>query len=222
MDENEEIHRKEEIERIGAEAHPIKTEREKCIDMYEEQRLAAAEQMHKQDKQPLTQHVVEPVLDTQGRPYDKEIVKEPPYGIKGLNRECPYPIHVGEVKGSECVEGQYESGTYTVKYPDTPEQKLRKYYDQVLAQHEKSCIEAAKYKETHECLPGTAFKATDDPKLSDKILVSDMEKPSPEKYNPCKKQVRFAEPLEKCAQEKDDPCNLKIEKDHCDCTYYNK
>lgn len=221
MEENEEIERKKDIEKIGAELETIKTDREKCIDMYEEQRIEAAKRVG-HGKKPKGREEVEAVIDTQGRPYDHEVTKEPPYGIKPVNKTCDYPVLVGDIKSSECAEGQYESGVYTVKYPDTPEETMKKYYDKVLSKQEKVCLEAAKYKETHECLPGTQFKETDDPSLSKKILVSEMEKPSPEKYNPCKKQVTFAEPLTKCTQDKEDPCNLKIEKDHCDCTYYDK
>lgn len=187
--------------------------------MYEQQRKEASKAF--KSEKPKGRQEVERVLDTQGQPYSHEVVKGPLHGIQPVNRECKYPVVIGDVESSECTEGQYESNTYAVKYPETEEQKRQKYYDEVLRRHEESCQRAAEYKETHECLPGTVQKEGEVKDLSKNILVSEVEEPSPDKLNPCKKKVHFAEPLDTCAQPIDDTCNLKVEKDHCDCTQYN-
>lgn len=50
-------------------------------------------------------------------------------------------------------------------------------------------------------------------------MVSAAEMPA----SACKtKSVRFVEGKDRCLQDKYDLCNLKMEKDHCDCTQYDK
>lgn len=51
------------------------------------------------------------------------------------------------------------------------------------------------------------------------LMVSAAEMPA----SACKtKSVRFVEGKDRCLQDKYDLCNLKMEKDHCDCTQYDK
>lgn len=190
----------------------IKTEREKCIEDYLGTGIVDIDHGAAKRK-------VEPALDTQGMPYE---IKN--YGIKPVNTECKEPIIIGDIRDSKCIEGQYESDTYEVKYPETKEEQLTKYYNEVLRKHKESCKKAKEYKETHECLPGTVFKESDEKDLSKYVKINQQENPSPENLNPCllKKTVRFAELEDECKQPKDDICNLNPPSDHCGCTEYNK
>lgn len=51
------------------------------------------------------------------------------------------------------------------------------------------------------------------------LMVSAAEMPA----SACKtKTVRFVDGEDRCLQDKYDLCNLKMKKDHCDCTQYDK
>lgn len=173
----------------------------------------------RQDKAPIETDQLNMVLDTQKQPYDKEICK---YGLKPVDDRCPYPVKIGDksvdsLRNAVCPDNP---DSYTVKYPETEEQKLQKYYDAVLRRHEDACMRAAEYKKTHECLPGTVL--TDyDPELSKHILISPEQRPQPHKDSPCvKKTVRFADAPDKLRQDKYDICNEKIPRTTRDCTDY--
>lgn len=216
---------KEERDKLGAEVVTVQTDREKCIEDYEKQRLAAAAQFTTSPA-PKGDSQVVAVLDTQQLPYTQE-VQQHPYGIKPVNYECRYPVRIGdhEIQSGECKEGQFESDSYAVKYPKTEEQILKEYYDDVLKRHEEACLKAKEYEIRNKCMPGTVIKEQDDDKeLSKNVLVSDISQPTKEKLNPCliKKQVRFLEPPDKCLQEKEDTCNLKVPTDQCGCTEFEK
>lgn len=178
--------------------------------MYEQQRIEAAAVFEKskevQPVQGIGMEEVEPVLDTQNMPYESDLKDK--FGRPPPSKTCPYPVIIGDKPAKTCNEEEYQSDTYAVKYPETEEQKLAKYYDDVLRRHEEACMKAREYKKYHECLPGTVLK-NEDRELSKKVLIGEQAKPQLHKVNPCKKAVCFAEPLEKCDENKDSICNLK-------------
>lgn len=58
-----------------------------------------------------------------------------------------------------------------------------------------------------------------DPTKPEHLMVSKAEIPA----SACKtKNVRFVDGVDRCLQDKYDLCNLKMKKDHCDCTQYDK
>lgn len=111
---------------------------------------------------------------------------------------------------------QYQS--YTPKHIDTPEEILQKHYANVLQTHHDICERGKEV----ECAdpPRETINATEKvPDRPEPLMVSPPYMPK----NACGvKSVRFAEGSDRCARDKYDLCNLKTEKDHCDCTKYDK
>lgn len=190
----------------------IKTDREKCFERIEETLAKADLGKNESDKFKMA-------LNTGNLPYEKTCE----YGIKPLSKECPYTVRLGDQPISdEKIPCPENPDSYTVKYPETEEEKLRKYYDDVLHRHEEACLKAAEYKRTHECLPGTVLKHHD-PEYSKNILISKPARPQPHKDSPCiKQEVKFVEHPDRCAHEKKDICCEKIPKTTCDCTDYKQ
>lgn len=144
----------------------------------------------------------------------------PPYGIKAVEKTCAYPVHVGDVKSTECsaLEGNYELAP---KHIDTPTEIRQKYYADVLRKHEEickadkpiECDEAPMIGEevTNECQDG--------PVQPKPIMVHPVELPE----DACKvKTVKFAEGPDRCLRNRYDLCDLNTEKTQCDCTDYKK
>lgn len=118
-----------------------------------------------------------------------------------------------------CIFAGQQISSYTPKHIDTPEEKLQKYYAKVLKKHHDIC----EYGKPVKCeeQPRTLMATTDkDPEQQNEhLMVSAAEMPA----SACKtKSVRFVEGKDRCLQDKYDLCNLKMKKDHCDCTQYDK
>lgn len=206
-EQDEAKRKKAELDAVGRDLETIKTEREKCLDKIEANLLAAANQSASETEQ------LNMVQNSDGYPYESEPLQS---GIKPVLKECPYPVKTGTKPFNvPCPD---TSEIYAVKYPETEEEKLKKYYDDVLRRHEAACANAAEFKKYNECLPGTISNEYN-PELSKKILVSPQAKPQPHKDSACvKKTVTFAPRT--CDLEKSDVSDLKTKKTQCGCTEY--
>ncbi|KAK9686909.1 DM10 domain [Popillia japonica] len=143
----------------------------------------------------------------------------PPHGIQPVEKTCRYPIHVGDVKSTECsaLEGNYELAP---KHIDTPAEIREKYYSDVLRRHEAICTE------------GKPIECSEPPKIGEEQSICDKkpEQTKPIMVHPlqlpedaCKvKTVKFAEGPDRCVRDRYDLCDLNTEKTQCDCTDYKK
>ncbi|CAG9766041.1 unnamed protein product [Ceutorhynchus assimilis] len=142
----------------------------------------------------------------------KHTYKVPPHGIVPVQMECPYPVYTGEPKDLTCkedVEGKYTS--YTPKHIDTPEEVTEKYYRGVLQEQQEVCD--GRY--PIQCTD-TPPREKEREERSGPIMTSPEDIP-PGSCRIKKKSVRFED---HCTKDRNDLCDLKTEKTHCDCTDY--
>ncbi|KAJ8920916.1 hypothetical protein NQ315_015709 [Exocentrus adspersus] len=193
---------------MDTEDEPRETEMEKCL-----KELKAGAGRDLQYEQARRAELVQQYEDSL-----KRTPQTVPYGIKDVNTTCRYPVHVGELKSTECTEDEaYQS--YTPKHVDTPEEIVAKYYTGVLKDH-------------HGICDGThPIECADPPP----IYQEHLEKEKPEKPTPlmvakpdippgaCNvKTVTFADDPERCNRNRYDLCDLETKKIHCECTDYQK
>lgn len=144
----------------------------------------------------------------------------PAYGIQPVEKTCAYPVHVGDVKSTECsaLEGNYELAP---KHIDTPEEIRQKYYADVLRKHEAICTHG-KPIECDEALKvgeASSNECADVPVQPKPIMVHPVELPE----EACKvNTVKYAEGPDRCIRNRYDLCDLNTEKTQCDCTDYKK
>ncbi|KAL1497117.1 hypothetical protein ABEB36_008127 [Hypothenemus hampei] len=147
----------------------------------------------------------------------KHIYQVPPHGILPVQKECAYPVHIGKEKDLSCsedIEAKYTS--YTPKHIDTPEEVISKYYAGVLKNQQEICD--GRYPVECTDPPKVDSNSCNKEEESGPIMISPPEIP-PGACQGKKKTVTFKED-ERCTIEKDDLCQLKREKIHCDCTDY--
>ncbi|CAH0556686.1 unnamed protein product [Brassicogethes aeneus] len=184
-----------------------KTDMEKCLEL-----VKAGGGMDPEEEARIRAGILQEYEDSLKR--EREIM---PYGIKPVNESCRYPVVIGDIKSSVCPEDETNTATYTPKHIDTPEEKVEKYYAKVLKKEHHICTE----KQPVECLDQPPYH----------IATRDMvEQPTPLMVQPpdlppgaCNvKQVRFADSVDRCEQDKYNMCNLGHDRTHCDCTDYQK
>ncbi|XP_017777691.1 PREDICTED: EF-hand domain-containing protein 1-like [Nicrophorus vespilloides] len=210
--EYDEAVKKAERDAIGRDLEKNATEMEKCL---EQMHVGGAEFDPSSDDRKRAQILME---------YEKSMEhkeKVPPYGIKPLNKDCAYPLVIGDVKSIECTD-MGDQSLFTPKHIDTPEEALQKHYDAILQKHKDVC-------ETGDAPPcdipppiGIDIRRKVDSAVSaaSPLMVQPVELPK----GACRiKSVRFAEGPERCVRDRMDLCDMRTDKIPCDCTdYYQK
>lgn len=104
---------------------------------------------------------------------------------------------------------------YTPKHIDTPEEKLEKYYSNILKKHHDIC----RQDQNIECRDPEDLGTHGRPQRSGPLMVNPPELPP----NPCNvKKVRFNVDMDRCVRDSADLCDLRREKTTCDCSDYKK
>lgn len=123
----------------------------------------------------------------------------PPHGIASVNKECAYPVVIGDVQSTEC-EGVGPKAEIPPPKPN------------VVCFERRPVVCKTKLIDEDYC----RRHREDDQKP---IMVHRPELPP----RACKvKSVRFAEPVDPCARDRMDLCNFKHEDIPCECTNYHK
>ncbi|XP_065163543.1 EF-hand domain-containing protein 1-like [Atheta coriaria] len=208
VEQEHEVAKKEKRDAIGREIEIRATEMEKCIEAANAGNPDEVIQQAKMDK------IVEE--------YEESIKRRtpvPPHGIKPVNLDCAYNVHVGDIKPVECVDiGDSE---FTPKHIDTKEEALKKHYDAILAKHKEVCATT----KLPECETPTPIGLDRPPMKKEKVKAEPlMVQPYELPYGACRiKSVRFAEGPERCERDAKDLCDHKNKQIACNCTnYYQK
>ncbi|RZC42766.1 EF-hand domain-containing protein 1-like, partial [Asbolus verrucosus] len=135
LKENQAAVKKAERDAIGKELEYTKTEMDECLERFN----------------------VRP-LDDFSTP--TELVKEeivipehnvPPFGIQAVNTECPYPVTTPPMDSlAQSLACKNEAERIAQTEYDTEEEKIKKYYDQVLREHKAICENPAFTEEPKE------------------------------------------------------------------------
>ncbi|XP_076253920.1 EF-hand domain-containing protein 1-like [Rhynchophorus ferrugineus] len=186
------------------------TDFEKCLREFNVTEESTHSEKDKQKQDKLLQEYEDSI---------KHTYKVPPYGVLPVNKECAYPVYIGQAKDLSCteeIEGKYTS--YTPKHIDTPEEIVQKYYAGVLKDQQEICD--GRYPIVCTDPPSKDMPCNETEEKQRFLRVTPPDIPS-EACKMKQKTVRF-EDNERCAKDVNDLCNLKKEKTHCDCTDYSK
>ncbi|KAK9872960.1 hypothetical protein WA026_020309 [Henosepilachna vigintioctopunctata] len=201
IQESLEQEKKEQIDAIGKYSEEQKSSMDVCYDL----KSPANEEEELRKK--------EEVADA----YEKSLeytYNVPPHGIMTTDKPCRADVNVSKV-GEYVCEEPTEGEVYTPKHIDTPEEKLEKYYTNILKKHHAICTSGKEV----ECREPDENEGHDRPLRTGPLMVNPPELPP----NPCNvRKVRFNVDMDRCLRNRDDLCDLKREKTTCDCSEYKK
>lgn len=128
-------------------------------------------------------------------------------------------VHINTFIVLRCVLKFIVVGqSYTPKHIDTPEEVKQKYYAGVLEKQRKIC-ESGKQVECQEPLTKQEMLEGEKKGEPEMVMVSDPTYPT----GACNvKSVRFVDPVDRCARDKQDLCEHAKHKEPCNCTMYEK